>query len=91
MSTLRINLHIRDDVSPYLYQTLIILPPRPRAEFLRRIAEIGLRTEHNPASSPETSKASVIDSRPEAHNGRAPDLASDCFGDDLFSAIRDSL
>ena len=91
MSTLRINLHIRDDVSPYLYQTLIILPPRPRAEFLRRIAEIGLRTGHNPGSSPETSKAIVIDSRPAPHDGRVSDPTSHFLGDDLFSAIRDSL
>ncbi len=91
MSTLRINLHIRDDVSPFLYQTLVILPPRPRAELLRRIAEIGLRTEHNPGSSPETSKAIVIDKRPETSISRESDQASDFFGDDLFSAIGASL
>lgn len=42
MSTLRINLHIRPDVSPKLHQALSQLPARPRAELLRKVAEIGL-------------------------------------------------
>lgn len=43
MKILRINLHIRSDISPQLYETLAALPPRPRAELLRRLAELGLR------------------------------------------------
>lgn len=47
MKTLRINLHIRSDVSPRLYQTLAALPPRPRAELLRRVSEIGLHVSES--------------------------------------------
>jgi hypothetical protein len=43
MKTLRINLHIRNDVSPKLYEALAHMPPRPRAEYLRKVAEFGLQ------------------------------------------------
>jgi len=43
MNTMRINLHIRDDVSPRLFAALASLRGRARAEFLRNLAERGLQ------------------------------------------------
>lgn len=43
MSVLRINLHIRSDVSPKLYEALASMPAKPRAELLRKLAERGLQ------------------------------------------------
>lgn len=45
MTVLRINLHIRVDVSRVLHAALADMPPRPRAERLRKLAEIGLQVE----------------------------------------------
>lgn len=53
MNTLRINLHIRDDISPLLYTALIDLPGKPRAEYLRRLAEIGLHYSKHGTGSPK--------------------------------------
>ncbi len=45
MKRLRINLHVREDVSPALYRALAPMAPKPRAERLRAIAEVGLQLE----------------------------------------------
>lgn len=91
MSTLRINLHIRSDVVPRLYAALATMPPKPRAEFLRKIAELGLQIAHRPAPSSENSKTMVANPDPHAQTDRAVDSAPDAFGADLVSAIRGSL
>jgi len=82
MTTLRINLHIRDDVSPLLYQVLAALPPKPRAEFLRKIADIGLRHMQSPL--PSTSASAILPSTASADT-------ADCFGDDLAQLLAGDL
>lgn len=87
MSILRINLHVRSDVSPHLFQALILLPPRPRAEFLRRIAERGLQIECGSALAPESSQTRAPSEVPDKHPKLAPAQVPDTFGEDLASII----
>lgn len=87
MNLLRINLHIRSDVSPSLYESLAMLPPRPRAEFLRRIAEAGLQIERRGISSRDEPAPMAANSIVSAKTGQASDLCPDAFGDDLLKAI----
>ena len=85
MSVLRINLHIRSDVSPKLFEALSKLPPRPRAEFLRRIAELGLQFTEGRAS---TSSCISVPSRAPAAGS---DSAQENFGDDITNLIGSTL
>jgi hypothetical protein len=59
----RINLHIREDVSPALYRALAALAPKPRAERLRVIAELGLQLElrRSEAESGERNSAPIAE------------------------------
>lgn len=79
MNALRINLSIRPDVSPILYEALSKLPPRPRAELLRKVAEFGLTARV--ASSTDT----------HSHNQPANPLgvqsSRDSMGVDLMQLI----
>lgn len=85
MKTLRINLHIRSDVSPKLYQTLVAIPPRPRAEFLRRVSEMGLQASENSRFSPGNPVAIAQ----TVHNEDAAGVGSarQNFGDDIANVV----
>jgi hypothetical protein len=80
MNALRINLFIRPDVSPKLHDALSKLPPRPRAELLRKIAEIDLQVtvfppDHIAASNHSAIAAGQI-STPAAEGSLGSDLMS---------------
>lgn len=90
MTVLRINLHIRVDVSQVLHAALVGMPPRPRAERLRKLAELGLQTENGQlhllnggscgtSASVRLTPSSAIE--PSA-------IATDEFGDDLANLLR---
>lgn len=82
MKMLRINLRIRRDVSPRLYAALIDLPPRPRAELLRRLADIGLTPTRVTTPSPaaeESSTVALVDQ----------DSERDVFGKELLRVVAD--
>lgn len=83
MRMLRINLHIRDDISPRLYEALVNLPPRPRAELLRKLAECGLR----PVAPPDS--RSYTDSVPLPPSSEDHSELSDraAFGDELVRVV----
>lgn len=87
MRMLRINLHIRDDVSPRLYEALVDLPPRPRAELLRKLAECGLR----PVALPDS--RSCPDRVPIHPRSEDDSELSDraAFGDELVRVVGNML
>jgi hypothetical protein len=85
MTVLRINLHIRADVSPQLQAALADMPPRPRAERLRRLAELGLQIESGQLHSQRIDSSFGHASRPKAlavdvTAGAAPGFADDLAG-----------
>ena len=83
MTTLRINLHIRADASPRLHAALASVSPRPRAERLRGLAELGLqmetgqlhsqRADPNPIGAPNA-RSSAADMTETTTEGFANDL-----------------
>ncbi|BAU49840.1 hypothetical protein SVA_3292 [Sulfurifustis variabilis] len=83
MKRLRINLHIRDDVSPRLYEALASLPPRPRAELLRRLAELGLRPAAPTVPQLDRDEATAVAAMTEASDPRD----RDAFGDELVRIV----
>jgi hypothetical protein len=83
MKRLRINLHIRDDVSPRLYEALAGLPPRPRAELLRRLAELGLLPVASPTLRPHPDESVTPSDTPQASDPRG----RDAFGDELVRVV----
>lgn len=85
MKMLRINLRIRADASPRLYAALSDLPPRPRAELLRRLAEIGLHpfSVSAPLSQHQEPNAGV----PVPPGGSAADR--EVFGAELLRVVGD--
>lgn len=89
MSILRINLHIRSDVSPKLFEALANMPPRPRAERLRKLAELGLQIEscqlHSMTVSSCGTPAPVMQVSASALED--PEVVADGFGDDLASLL----
>ncbi len=89
MKTLRINLHIRGDVSPKLFEALASMPPRPRAERLRKLAELGLQIEsgqlHSMTVSPCRTPAPVMQASASALEDS--EAVADRFGDDLASLL----
>lgn len=82
MKMLRINLRIRSDVSPRLYAALIDLPPRPRAELLRRLADIGLTPARVTTPSPTAEESS-------AETVVGHDSERDVFGKELLRVVAD--
>ncbi len=89
MTMLRINLHIRSDVSPRLYAALAVMPPRPRAELLRKLAELGLQIESGQVHSLNGNSRGVLEpgiqsppSAPEASG-----MVTDEFSSDLVSLL----
>jgi hypothetical protein len=52
MSTIRINLHVKQAVSPCLYESLRQIKGRARAERIRALAECMLRIERGEAAHP---------------------------------------
>lgn len=83
MKMLRINVRIRDDVSPRLFETLANLPPRPRAELLRKLAELALHPASLPAQqfrSDESSAAVNMSQGREATDRNE-------FGDELVRVV----
>lgn len=83
MKRLRINLHIRDDVSPGLYDALEGLPPRPRAELLRKLAELGLRPVAPTSPQPHRDASTTVAAIPEASDPGD----RDAFGDELVRVV----
>lgn len=83
MKRLRINLHIRDDVSPRLYETLAGLPPRPRAELLRKLAELGLRPAAPPGPQPQRDESTAVAAMTETSDPRD----REAFGDELVRVV----
>lgn len=66
MTVLRINLHIRPDVSQTLHAALAVMSPRPRAERLRKLAELGLQVESGRLQE-RTINSAKVKSAPTAH------------------------
>ncbi len=87
MSILRINLHIRYDVSPKLFEALSKLPPRPRAEYLRKVAEFGLQVT---TSSTHVTPAWTGDLKCASAEITA-DSEKDNFGNDLVGLLGNDL
>lgn len=87
MTTLRINLHIREDISPRLFQALVNIPPRPRAELLRKIAELGLQIEDGRLDSLDSRRSSVPASSEQA-SAVASGHGAPGFGDDLAGLVQ---
>ena len=85
MKRLRINLHIRDDVSPRLYAALAGVPPRPRAELLRRLAELGLRPVAPTGPQLHRDESTAVAAMTEASDPRD----RDAFGDELVRIVSD--
>lgn len=90
MTILRINLHIRVDVSQVLHAALVGMPPRPRAERLRKLAELGLQIESGQLHSLNggscgTSASAMRTSLPAL---KPSGIATDEFGDDLANLLR---
>jgi hypothetical protein len=85
MSTLRINLHIRSDASPRLFEALAKLPPRPRAELLRKLGDLGLQISEGAIPLPKYSTPSRAPSteRPAFDT----DSPNENFGDDITSLV----
>jgi len=84
MKVLRINLHIRSDVSPRLYEALSRLPPRPRAELLRRLAELGLHVQRGELAANGASITSPTGAIPGAPADRSgSEAVDDAFGADF--------
>lgn len=85
MTVLRINLHIRFDVSQVLHAALAGMPPRPRAERLRKLAELGLQVESGQLQGLTTGTAtSKFASVAHASNG-----SNDTFSSDLANLLGD--
>lgn len=84
MKMLRINLRIRDDVSPRLYEALTGLPPRPRAELLRKLAELGLQPV-TPTTLRHRQNESTAATDPQA----VDPSDRDAFGDELVRVVGD--
>lgn len=89
---LRINLLIRRDVAPHLYAVLAPMPPKPRAEFLRKIAELGLRLQQEGRLPPPSIEvqAALGDRGSDALTQKRPHADSEAFGDQLMSVVGDS-
>jgi hypothetical protein len=85
MKRLRINLHIRADVSPRLYEALAGVPPRPRAELLRKLAELGLRPVAPTGPQPQRDESTAVAAVTEASDPRD----RDAFGDELLRVVGD--
>jgi hypothetical protein len=83
MKMLRINLRIRDDVSPRLYEALASLPPHPRAELLRKLAERGLQPVELPHS--ESGRDGVPIDPGTQDDSQLSDRAA--FGDELVRVV----
>lgn len=83
MKRLRINLHIRADVAPRLYEALADLPPRPRAELLRRLAELGLRPAVPTGLQLHPDEPTAVAAMTEASDPRD----RDAFGDELVRIV----
>lgn len=83
MKRLRINLHIRDDVSPGLYDALEGLPPRPRAEppAQARGAWPAAGCPNQPTASPR-----CVNHRGRYPRGQRPG-DRDAFGDELVRVV----
>lgn len=58
MSTIRINLHVKQAVSPCLYESLRHLKGRARAERVRALAECMLRIERGETVQPAWRRSS---------------------------------
>ncbi len=86
MKTLRINLHLRSDTASKLFDALVDLPPRPRAEFLRKIAEIGLQCTLGQSTYTATAPHSEL----ARHHGTR-EHSNETFGDDLASVLGDNV
>ena len=91
MKMLRINLHIRNDVSPKLFEALANLPPRPRAEFLRKIAELGLHLTESPAPSPIHTPVPMRGPSGPHEPMAGSDSTQVGFGDDINNLIGSTL
>lgn len=87
MKTLRINLHIRDDVAPRLYVALAVMPPRPRAELLRKLAELGLQIESGQLHSLRVDSNHLKAPSAEASAVEVADNATEGFGNDLAGLV----
>jgi hypothetical protein len=87
VKVLRINLHIRSDISPKLYEALSRLPPRPRAEFLRKIADCGLQVA---ASSTHVAPMRTDDSM-SANQPITTNSVPDNFSNDLVGLLGNDL
>lgn len=83
MKMLRINLRIRDDVSPRLFETLANLPPRPRAELLRKLAELGLQPVAPTGPQLHRYESTAVAAMTEASDPQD----RDAFGDELVRAV----
>ena len=83
MKMLRINVRIRDDVSPRLFETLANLPPRPRAELLRKLAELALQPASLPAQQFRSDESSSAVNMPQ---GREATDRNE-FGDELVRVV----
>ena len=87
MSVLRINLHIRSDISPKLFEALSKLPPRPRAEYLRKIAECGLQV----ATSSTHVAPTRTDDSTSANQPITANSVPDNFSNDLVGLLGNDL
>lgn len=87
MKVLRINLHVREDISPRLFQALVNIPPRPRAELLRRIAELGLQIGDGRLDSLD-SRRSAAPASSEQASAVVPGHGTPGFGDDLAGLVQ---
>lgn len=87
MKTLRINLHIRSDVSPKLYEALAHMPPRPRAEYLRKVAEFGLQVTTSSTHVAPTRAGAVTN----ISKTTAADSVKDSFSNDLVGLLGNEL
>lgn len=90
MKVLRINLHIRQDVSPQLYEALATMPARPRAELLRRLAELGLRLQQRGRLPSTEAQAAAGDRAFNVLTQKDSPADLDAFGDQLVSVVGDS-
>lgn len=89
MRTLRINLHIRYDVSPRLHVALASMLPRPRAERLRKLAELGLQIESGQLHSLTigSSGAPTLAMQASPTAPEASGIVTEEFGNDLLSLL----
>jgi hypothetical protein len=73
---IRLNIKVRDDTRPLLYNAIVGMPGKPRAEFIRSLCEQALRANQsieNPTS--DNSKVSDTDSSENSDGHFADDLA----------------